>query len=202
MDYVIRMGDTLQIIAQKVLGDATLWTDIAQTNNLSYPYISSVRSTGVVSVGDVISVSTTDTISGDVQVPDLGTDLRLGTDKFNLTSVAGGDLSTVDGDYELVSGATCVVQDTAHRLMTDVGSNPYYPDYGSRIPQMIGSKRDSTWQTKITLEVERTLRCDPRVTDVHDISLYQEGTGTFVDYTATIDDMIFNAREVLFSEEI
>lgn len=202
MDYVIRMGDTLQIIAQKVLGDASLWTDIAQANSLIYPYISNTRSAGVVSIGDIISIPTTDEITGGTQTPDLGTDLRLGTDKFNLTSISGGDLSTADGDYELVSGASCVVQDTAHRLMTDVGSNPYYPDYGSRIPELIGSKRDSTWQTKITLEIERTIRCDPRVTEVHDISLYQEGTATFIDYTATIDDMIYNAREVLFSEEV
>jgi phage baseplate assembly protein W len=155
-----------------------------------------------VTTGDIIQIPTTSVVTGDAQIPDLGTDLKLGTDKFNLTSISGGDLSVVDGDYELVSGANCVVQDTAHRLMTDVGSNPYYPDYGSRIPQLIGSKRDSTWQIKISLEIERALRCDPRITDVHDISLYQEGTATFVDYTATIDDMIFNAREVMFSEEV
>lgn len=202
MDYVVRMGDTLQTIAQNILGDATLWTDIAETNNLVYPYISSTASAGIVSVGSTIQIPTTDVVTGDVQAPDLGTDLKLGTDKFNLTSISGGDLSTVDGDYELVSGISCVIQDTAHRLMTDVGSNPYFPDYGSLIPELIGSKLDTTWQTKISLEVERSLRTDPRVTDVHDISLYQVGTATYVDYTVTIDDEIYNAREVLFSEEI
>lgn len=202
MDYVVRMGDTLQTIAQNILGDATLWTDIAETNNLVYPYISSTASAGIVSVGSTIQIPTTDVVTGDVQAPDLGTDLKLGTDKFNLTSISGGDFSTVDGDYELVSGISCVIQDTAHRLMTDVGSNPYFPDYGSLIPELIGSKLDTTWQTKISLEVERSLRTDPRVTDVHDISLYQVGTATYVDYTVTIDDEIYNAREVLFSEEI
>jgi phage baseplate assembly protein W len=202
MDYTVHMGDTLQSIAQKILGDASLWIDIAQANNLVYPFISSTTSDGVVTTGDIIQIPTTSVVTGDAQIPDLGTDLKLGTDKFNLTSISGGDLSVVDGDYELLSGANCVVQDTAHRLMTDVGSNPYYPDYGSRIPQLIGSKKDSTWQIKISLEIERALRCDPRITDVHDISLYQEGTATFVDYTATIDDLIFNAREVMFSEEV
>jgi phage baseplate assembly protein W len=196
------MGDTLQTIAQNVLGDATLWTDIAAANNLVYPYISTVKSDGVVSVGSTIQIPKTNVITGDVETPDLGTDLKLSTDKFNLTSIAGGDLSIVDGDYELVSGISCVVQDTAHRLMTEVGSNPYSPEYGSRIPRLIGTKRDTTWQTKISLEVERTLRTDPRVTDVHDISLYQNGTATYIDYTVTIDDMIYNAKEVLFSEEI
>jgi nucleoid-associated protein YgaU len=38
MDYVIHMGDTLQSIAQKILGDASLWIDIAQANNLVYPF--------------------------------------------------------------------------------------------------------------------------------------------------------------------
>jgi len=39
-NYKIKQGDTLQRIAQQMLGDVTLWNDIANLNQLRFPYIS------------------------------------------------------------------------------------------------------------------------------------------------------------------
>jgi hypothetical protein len=46
VEYMVRTGDTLQSIAQRLLGDAQLWMDIADSNSLTYPYISDVTSEG------------------------------------------------------------------------------------------------------------------------------------------------------------
>lgn len=39
-NYKIKQGDTLQNISQQMLGDVTLWSDIASLNQLRFPYIS------------------------------------------------------------------------------------------------------------------------------------------------------------------
>ena len=39
-NYKIKQGDTLQSISQQMLGDVTLWSDIASLNQLRFPYIS------------------------------------------------------------------------------------------------------------------------------------------------------------------
>jgi phage baseplate assembly protein W len=201
MQYTIKYGDTLRMIAQRELGDAELWTEIADLNNLSYPYISDTPADGVVTPGDTIYLPDVNNTSA-TEETSFGTDLALSTDKVNLSYYRGGDLTVgVDGDYQLVSELDCLRQDLAHRKMTPLGTVPYHPTYGSNLTTIIGSKKDENWKIKAQLEVERTLKCDPRVTDVKDVTIQDLPTGIRIDYTAVAKGIVFRGGGV-GSEEI
>lgn len=196
MKYTVKYGDTIRMIAQRELGDAELWTDIVTLNNLQYPYITDVPTEGSASPGDVIEIPLQDDLEVESKTS-FGTDLRLSTDKFNLTSGAGGDLSTgADGDYELVAEVDCLIQDIKHRKMTPVGTLPYHPEYGSELATMIGSKKDANWRIKSQLETERTILSDPRVTSVDKIEIEDVPTGVKIDYTATASGIRFRSGGV------
>jgi phage baseplate assembly protein W len=133
----------------------------------------------------------------------LGTDLFLSTNKLNLSDNSGGDLNIdTEGDYQLVSGIDCLIQDTSHRLMTELGSHPYHDNYGSELSFFVGNVSDDTWNIKASLEVQRTLKCDPRITDVGDVNIFSSGIIKYLDYNVEVDDVSYNAREVLMNEEI
>jgi phage baseplate assembly protein W len=200
MRYTIVMGDTLQTIAQRQLGDASLWMKIAEDNNLSYPYIAKQSSPGVLSPGDTIVLTLEDNIVNDA--PSLGSDLKLASDRFSLTNGRGGDLTVVAGDYELVHEEECLTQDTFHRLSTPVGTIPYHPSYGSELVELIGRKKDINWKKKAELEISRTAKCDPRVTEVLDITVDDMASGARIEYTAEATGILFRAREVFGDEEL
>lgn len=202
MEYVVKSGDTLQSIAQRVLGNAELWPDIAEMNGLVYPYISNSSSVGIVSPGDILWLKSN---RGDSTIDEVsfGADLKLSTDKSILSYNVGGDLVVnAEGDYSLAEDLECLLQDTSHRLMTTFGSLPYHPSYGSRISGMIGSKKDDGWETRINIEISRTIKCDDRIKNIRDIHVSSLPTGVFVDYTLETDRVTFRAREVLDNEEI
>jgi len=192
MQYTIKYGDTIRMIAQRELGNADLWTEIIALNNLSYPYISDTPADGVVTPGDTIYLPVLDTEDIPAEEVSFGTDLALSTDKINLSYYRGGDLTVaVDGDYQLVSELDCLRQDLAHRKMTPLGTVPYHPSYGSNLTTIVGSKKDENWRIKARLEVERTIKCDPRVTDVRDVTIEDLPTGIRIDYTAVAKGIVF-----------
>lgn len=193
MKYTVKYGDTIRMIAQRELGDAELWIDIVTLNGLSYPYISDMPSVGVATPGDDILLPVTESLEIQ-QETTFGTDLRLSTDKVNLTSGRGGDLSIgLDGDYELVSEVDCLRQDIAHRKITVLGTLPYHPTYGSELTTMVGSKKDANWRIKAQLEAERTVRSDPRITDVTSMSVDGDSSEVRIEYTATAKGISFKS---------
>jgi len=196
MQYVVRYGDNLRMVAQTMLGDAERWAEIALLNDLSYPYISDSPMEGSATPGDILYLPLNDEeiVASNST---FGTDLLLSTDKVNLSYGRGGDLSIgADGDYSLVHELDCLKQDLAHRKMTPLGTVPYHPSYGSFLATIIGSKKDANWRTKATLETERTLRCDPRITDVTSIIVEDLPTGMKIGYTAVSKGIEFRAGGV------
>jgi phage baseplate assembly protein W len=194
--YTVRQGDTVRMIAQRELGSAELWIDIVSLNNLSYPYVSDIPGTGIAVPGDELIIPVDSSIEIQEETS-FGTDLHLSTDKFNLTLASGGDLTVgVDGDYSLVAEMDCLKQDLSHRKMTPLGTLPYHPTYGSELTTIVGSKKDVNWKIKAQLETERTLRCDPRISDVRDVAVEDIPTGVKIDYTAVAKGVIFRAGGV------
>lgn len=196
MKYTVRYGDNLRMIAQVYLGDAERWADIALLNNLSYPFISDSVMEGSASPGDEIHLPLEE---GVIETDDssFGTDLSLSTDKVNLSYGRGGDLGVgADGDYSLISGMDCLKQDLTHRKMTPVGTVPYHPSYGSFLGNIIGSKKDENWRTKAVLETERTLLCDPRISEVSSILVEDLPTGMKIDYSAVAKGIKFKVGGV------
>lgn len=55
----------------------------------------------------------------------------------------GGDISAApDCDLATVDGITLGIQRVIRRIMTCPGEDPFHPDYGAGIPQMIGGTYD------------------------------------------------------------
>lgn len=191
MKYTVKYGDTVRMIAQRELGNAELWMDIVSINKLSYPYISDISGTGVATPGDIIELPVDESIEVQRDVS-LGTDLFLSTNQLTLSDGAGGDFNVgIDGDYQLVSELSCLKQDLSHRKRTPMGTLPYHPNYGSELTTMVGNKKDANWRIKARLEAERTVRSDPRITDVRDISIDDLPSGIKIDYTAVTKGIVF-----------
>ena len=178
------------MIAQKELGDAERWEEIAELNNLQYPFIDSTSYSGVVSYGDIISLPIEETIEIE-QTTSFGTDLKLTTDRTVLSFGKGGDLSVgVNGDYELVSEMDCLSQDLLHRTLVEEDTVPYHRSYGSKVNTMIGAKKDENWRIKTEIEFSRMAKCDPRIVDVTDIILRDLPTGISIEYTAVTKEQV------------
>lgn len=185
--HTVVSGDTLQGLAQRYLGDASRWMDIAILNELDYPFIwDGVRDSNtpvnVRAIGETITIPVEESIS-DIPVSELqqGYDRVLGEDidvfsgLYNnygnsilpLTGVEQAEMSSDSyGDLCTVKGIKNLHQAILMRLMTPQGSLLHHPDYGSQIHMLLGSKGIPNQIQKAKIELERTIRSDKRVEDV------------------------------------
>ena len=181
--YVINGGDTLQSISQNVLGDATKWYDLAEYNNLVYPYISNTSSERVYGPGDTLIIPDANNQNYDITLDKLSYEQKHDLEAF----VMGKDLSLM-GDTsaietrgstdELVSlssdgkkiakvvGYDNLVQALLMRLNTPLGSLILHPDYGSNFYSLLGENNTTSNVNKIMVGVEQTIRKDSRVSNV------------------------------------
>jgi len=79
----------------------------------------------------------------------------------------GGDLVIKNGDLSIVEGADKLVQDILKLVSTQLGSNPFFPSYGSPVSQMLigTSELDfaedvATHQLKASIERLKDLQQD------------------------------------------
>lgn len=184
-EYTIVFGDTLQMVAQKTLGDATRAIEIATINDLDYPFIADLDEEtkgNVKKPGDTLFIpgdlGSQDTVELPILDDPYGTDLLLTTDKNNLSfGIAGEFESSIYGDLKTISGLDTLKQDLIHRLVTEKGTLVHHPEYGSDILLIIGNKNDSTWREKASIEVNKTFRSDHRVSDVINTEVHDLGIG-------------------------
>lgn len=200
--YYISDGDTLQSIAQIVLGNANKWYDIATYNNLVYPYISEIPQDNVATIGDTIIIP----ISNDTNY-DMSTDSLSDTQKSNLSAyVLGKDLSLIDDtsaiesrgttdeiislessgkDLSIVTGYDNLVQALLVRLNTPVGSLLLHPEYGNNFSDILGQSNTLSNINKLKVGIEQTLRKDSRVSDVKISSTELDGDILKINVTIT-----------------
>ncbi len=202
IEYVITSGDTLSMVAQRTLGDATRAMEIALLNNLDYPFIvlpSEDLEGNVKTIGDTLLIPNElhgkDTVEVHIEDDPFGSDLLLTTDKFNLSLGSGGELEVDSyGDLRTVSGLDSLYQDLVHRVITEKGTLPYHPDYGSYVLKIVGSKKDSTWRQKVAIEVSKTFRSDERVVDVTDLQITSIDTGVHISCKIVTKAYSFNLQ--------
>ncbi len=185
--YVISDGDTLQSIAQSVLGDASQWYDIATYNKLVYPYISGLSSDSVVSIGDTIIIPKSSDNNYDMSADSLSESQKNSLSAF----VLGKDLSLIDDTSAIesrgttdeiislessgktlstVTGYDNLVQALLVRLNTPIGTLLLHPDYGNNFSDILGQSNTLSNVNKLQVGIEQTLRKDSRVSDVKIIS--------------------------------
>lgn len=206
--YTIRMGDTIQGISQTVLGDAGRWMEIALLNDLDYPFIAldnTVYKGKVAHIGDEIFIpravgasDTSDSLTIHADDRLYGTDLLLSSTGDNLYNSSNSMLQfTADGDIATVSGLQCLQQDLINRLLTELGTLPYHPEYGSNFLSIVGNKNSGTWVNKAVVEVTRTFRCDPRVLDVKNATVKSVHDTIYIDCTIITGTTEFNISQTI-----
>lgn len=179
--HTIKYGDTLQSLALEYLEDASRWAEIAILNDLEYPFISydpNDTTPNVKKIGEdiLIEVDNASDLSvlpqfelNDLYAQQLGSDLSLfnTSSTIALTNGAEGELKANGyGDLTVVNGINNLRQAYILALATPLGANPYHPEYGSILGELMGLPKTTDTLQKIRVEVERVLRSDDRTQDV------------------------------------
>lgn len=154
-------GDSLQIIAAREMGDATQWQTLIDYNGLVPPYITdnpSQAGPGVILTGAMILVPAPAPVATATTDPSavFGTDIKL--DK--------GQLSTANGDFDVVSGRDNLKQALANRVETQRGDLLMHQNYGSLHPRLIGAVNGPTSGLLAAQYVRAAVQADPRVQSV------------------------------------
>lgn len=185
-------GDTIQAIAQRYLGNMNNWIELAEFNNLRYPYIVDTpqekmqNPNHLVAVGDTILVRVSNdeqtTLIADLKrMPEFDQEelyaLALGKD-LDITPLPkdigspGWDSEILElkgtpkGGLAMVRGVENLKQALFIRLTTPLGSYVGHPNFGSKLYTYLGKKNTEENIKLINIEIERTLRMDGRVTHV------------------------------------
>lgn len=210
LKHTITEGDSLQSISVKYLGNASRGLEIAILNDLDYPFIVSIQETpsksSVKTAGDtiLIPVEVDDTydlkdVSDNLDSIVLGSDILLrDSNTSNLSYMSGGEFEVNSyGDLQTAQGIDSLVQDLLHRLITEIGTLPYHPTYGSTFLKIVGNRNDTEWRQKAVLELARTFRCDPRVVDVRNVALSLISTGIAISCTVVTASTEFTLKDMI-----
>lgn len=187
-NYVVKQGDTLQLIAQNHMNDMSQWTELAKYNNLKHPYLTEdpmdkLDNPHIAVVGDKIVIPVEVTLSALASAPltfdskkiieeiALGRDFCLTRDLTYASNHGTHDeileLTTApNGSVGYVKGVENLRQALLQRLWTKKGTLPLHPQYGSNLHEFIGKKLTAELIVQIELEMEVTCRIDPRVEDI------------------------------------
>lgn len=191
--YTIKKDDTLQSIAFTQLGDTSYWMDLAELNNLEYPFIVGSNSDRIsnpehlLSYGDKIYLPVTNSLDNlslnDINAYDqdkiydvsMGMDLGLDIDSTNGYDEAIAGLSAEGQDLRTTSGATTLKQSVTLRLLTRRGTLLNHPNYGTNLMDYIGENITTETLQLIKTEIKRTVTTDERVDNVEISEAYLDG---------------------------
>lgn len=157
----INQGDTLQAIAARELGDASMWADLIAINGLVYPYITGDPTQAGPKVklyGDTIIVPAARAPAANVSDANslFGTDLRL----------TNGLLTAENGDLALVSGRFNLRQALQNRIQTALGELLFHLGYGCGVHRLKGTANGPTAGLLGARYVRDAMLADPRVAQV------------------------------------
>lgn len=192
--YSMQAGETLQDVAEKTLGNPAAWITIAAYNGFADAY--TTPEGAPLQAGDVVLVPGGSL--GGAGVPSLlagdlyGTDLALDMDTGDLLlSEASGVYQDAAGAYSAlaetaddlrtVSGAENLKQAVLLRMLTPRGSVRSLRDYG--LLSSPGSTISAAQVAQVAADVREQMLQDPRIADVVDIAVIDDGDGLGIDMT-------------------
>lgn len=174
-------GESLQNLAARELGDASLWVKIAEINRLAPPYVTGdpgQRSSRVAMYGDTLAI------------PDATADIRPGMtsaeDVFQRDILLRGGAMSDDGagDILLVAGRENLMQSIKHRINTNDGELIYHLEYGCKVGRLRGKRKDAANMILARMYVEQAVLMDDRISRLTDGSVMAEGDAMRVEITA------------------
>lgn len=188
----VRVGDTLQAIAARELGDAGRWNDLIAYNNLVPPFLTDDpdrAGQGVKMAGDLILVPAPSPAVSTTTDPE-----KVFESDVDLT---GGVLGVEDGDFAVVSGRANLRQALKHRVDTDRGELVFHLAYGSSVRRMLGAVSGPTSAQLVAEYAKAAVRSDPRVRQV--VSASAEVVGDAVNVTVVAEAVAGQTVEVATS---
>lgn len=177
-----RIGDTLQQIAYRELGDATQWPLLISYNNLIYPFITddpTIAGPGILQTGDQILVP--------APVPAVEADVDpAAVFLIDIALDANGQLQgDSNGDFATVSGLDNLDQALSNRVDTDCGELIFHREYGSFVRQLLGVVNGPNAALLAAKYVESAVGVDSRVQSVDFAVVTTTGDTTVVQVQVT-----------------
>lgn len=156
-------GDTLQTVAARELGDATMWAQLVSINSLIYPYLTddpTLAGSGVLlTVSDLIVVPAPVPAAVTATDPNLVFGSDVGLDKF-------GNLTVSNGDFGVVSGLANLSQGLSNALVTEMGELLFHGTYGSRVRSIVGASNGPTKGQLAATYAKQPVLADSRVASI------------------------------------
>lgn len=154
-------SDTLQRIAERELGDAARWVDIAALNGLLPPYLT----------GNPAEVSDKVLLYGALLlVPAPRPTVLASLDPALVferdLSLRAGQLTASGGDFELFDGVPNLKQALIHAVSTEKGELLFHRDYGCDVARLKGELNGPVADLLAAAYVSSTLKADSRVKEV------------------------------------
>lgn len=205
LKYTITQGETLQSIAQKAVSDISKWQEIADYNNLEYPYIVDNPSDKVANPSHLATLGDTIVLPFPIDLLNISPKqldeqdqeeierIALGSDlKVNIFGQGSWDgiyrLTAKNGDLDTVTGVDNVAQSIVNRLMTAKGSLEGHPTFGSSIENEIGSGFPNVEQA-ITNDISQAILSDSRVDEAVCNSSTITGASYSSSWTITLESL-------------
>ncbi|MFT8945936.1 MAG: hypothetical protein ABF876_05065 [Acetobacter aceti] len=166
------VGDTLERIALRELGDASQWYVLAWLNGLREPWISddpaSQSETVLLAGQDTINVPSGAVASSAIvdQTDIFGTDVAQASGQIQFGS---------DGDLATVSGKDNLMQALNNRMKSRLRDLVYHPGYGNALPVMIGKTGSAASAELCGVFVARCICGDPRIDTVQSMTVALSG---------------------------
>lgn len=153
------VGDSLQRVAARELGDASRWPEIISYNNLVPPFLTDdtaqVRP-GVLLTGTSLKVPAPTRFTSASADPEavFGIDVELS---------GRGEILTDGKDFTLVAGRANMKQAIRNRVESDRGDLIYHPEYGSEVRRLIGIVNGPTKRLVGASASKSSVEQDPRI---------------------------------------
>lgn len=178
----VQPGDTLQSLAVLQFGDASRWKELADLNNLAYPYFDFSGPNGTPSIESINAA----TIIGK-RVLGQGDTLKLpnSVGEVSPDDPIGTDMADAGKPHILVAGVDNLRAALLRRLRTPKGWLPHHPDYGSALPAFVGEPLTPALVVALRAEVDRVLREDPRVLSVQQVGVSVDFDAIYIEASAT-----------------
>jgi hypothetical protein len=172
----INFGETLQELAARELGDASLWVKIAEFNKLAPPYISADGAARVARYG------------GTLLIPGPSVSIKPG--KTSAEDIFGKDialpkgvLTDTNGDFSIIAGRENLKQALEHLIRTDEGELIFHSTYGCKAGRLRGEKKDPANVLLIRSYLKSAALGDDRVQSILNESATPNGDSVTVEIT-------------------